>query len=628
MTTTIPDTAQLFASLDVPDDALEHHIMASDPSMHKTYLGGDNVKDAVRFVASTVIEKYMNNPDVLVVPHRKKTKFLLVLNNIAMKKSMRNIIFEGLTHMDSVFEASMKEEGTLPFDSELGRMSEHALVLIMRVSGYKVKAAQVQEFAENHTQFAVQLLLAVLLKEPPYEFELRCNCISGLLGFSNPQAFFSAGSDIEFNDCEKFGYKIDFIASLLLRLQAVQVVNDVLSAQLLEQPSVPSLVHVGVTHMMRALMNIFQFMSADANGTQFRQHILLSTTFCDSVSILYLQAQVRTADSILTASGGRAAFPPEILPGIALALKFMSFCTFHMGRHARCLRPLCTFVNDLLNLRIRDVMAQNPQVADQFARVYSALFHFLSNIDALGGDEGVMESQDDYVQELTSAALHSSIRGFLEGNVAALGFQMIEQWHSKLYSTIDQSALVSQDTTTWGAIDQLIAGVKQGAPQQGAPAPPPQAQPSSANSLLGNLPGMSDHRTPPTQGNLWANAAKPAPASAPAKQEIPAEAVQMNHQFVVNHRQSQQAEHSKFACALNGNTMKVPVTSPYGHNFEKDTIEMWLNQQGPVCPITGRPLNPTDLQLNRALQNEIMQAMVQQTMAARSEEAEADMYDF
>lgn len=55
---------------------------------------------------------------------------------------------------------------------------------------------------------------------------------------------------------------------------------------------------------------------------------------------------------------------------------------------------------------------------------------------------------------------------------------------------------------------------------------------------------------------------------------------------------------------------------------------MWLRQQGNVCPITGKPLSPEDLTLDRALQNEIMHVMVQQTMAARSHEAETDMYDF
>ena len=67
----------------------------------------------------------------------------------------------------------MKVEGTMPFDAELGRMSEHMLVLLCRVQHYKVRAPDVLDFADGNVQFAVQLLLAILLKEPPYEFELR-----------------------------------------------------------------------------------------------------------------------------------------------------------------------------------------------------------------------------------------------------------------------------------------------------------------------------------------------------------------------------------------------------------------------------------------------------------------------
>jgi len=403
-------------------------------------------------------------------------------------------------------------------------------------------------------------------------------------------------------------------------------VNDVLTAQLMEQPSVPSIVHLGVTHMMRAIMNIFQFMSA--NGTQFRQHVLLSTTFADSCSIMYLQAQVRTMASIVASSGGRSAFPPELLGGIALALKFMCFATFHMGRHARCIRPLCTFVDELLKIPVRQCIEANPGMLEPLQKVYTNLFHFLANIDALGGDEGVMDDSDDYIAELTSAAIHGSLRGFVEGNVTPHGYEALDKWHARLY-TIDHDGLVSQDTTTWQAIDRMFHDAKgTGAAMAPVTAAAPVPEPAKAHSLLGDLPSMTSHRTPHAPGGLWAAGTAPVARAPGVKAPIAGEAVSMTHAFVVNQKTKDTAAHSKYLCALNGNTLKVPVRSPYGQVFEKDTIEMWLRQQGNVCPITGKPLSPEDLTLDRALQNEIMHVMVQQTMAARSHEAETDMYDF
>ena len=84
----------------------------------------------------------------------------------------------------------------------------------------------------------------------------------------------------------------------------------------------------------------------------------------------------------------------------------------------------------------------------------------------------------------------------------------------------------------------------------------------------------------------------------------------------------------KFACALNGHTMKTPVQSPYGHNFEKETIEDWIKSQGSVCPITGKPLNLSDLKPNKQLQSDIMQEVIRETMKHQTQEDTVDLYDF
>lgn len=598
MSTIVDLAARLAANPQISDAELEEMIALSDAANAKAFLSVEGAKDAVKLVTRLFVEKYMNNPDTAAVPLRKKTKFLLVLNNFVLQKNLRNAVMQNVQEMDSIFEESMKKEGTMPFDSELGRMSEHVLVLLMRGTGYKLKAAQVHEFAENNTQFAVQLLLAILLKEPPYEFDLRCNCISGILGFTQPQAFFQASSPIEFQSCTKFSDKVDFICNLMLRLNAVQVVNDVLAPQLVEFPAVQPQVHFAVVHMMRCIMNIFQFVST--NSTQWRQHVLLSTTFVDSVAVLYLQAQLRALNNIMSVSQHTPSIPADLLGGIRLALKFMAFATFHMGRHGKSMRPLCTFIHDMLSLNVRGCVA-DAKLGGSFCAMFTQLLHFISNIDALEGDSGVAEDVGDLVPELKSAALQQRLISFVQeqlgGNAAVL-----EQWHKSFYA-VEADSLVSQDCRSFQIIDEtFVAAKKSAAP---ATAPPTTA---SKKSLLGDMPALGKPKA--------------------AEKQAVTEAVSIQQAFVAPSKQSSASTTNKYACALNGHTMKVPVISPYGHTFEKDTIEQWIKQQGTVCPLTGKPLSLSDLQPNKELQNEIMQAVIKQTMMARNDEDDVDLYDF
>ena len=44
---------------------------------------------------------------------------------------------------------------------------------------------------------------------------------------------------------------------------------------------------------------------------------------------------------------------------------------------------------------------------------------------------------------------------------------------------------------------------------------------------------------------------------------------------------------SELVCAINGHIVKEPVKSIYGHTFEKETIKLWLSNNGSVCPISG-----------------------------------------
>eukprot|EP00331_Platyophrya_macrostoma_P014543 CAMPEP_0176416634 /NCGR_PEP_ID=MMETSP0127-20121128/6452_1 /TAXON_ID=938130 /ORGANISM="Platyophrya macrostoma, Strain WH" /LENGTH=609 /DNA_ID=CAMNT_0017796725 /DNA_START=42 /DNA_END=1871 /DNA_ORIENTATION=+ len=591
------------------EEELEYWIAESDISRVKDFYNCDKeqAKELVKTISANFVDVYLNNANANEVPLRRKTKFCLILNNFALHKPVRNSVFNAIKNLSGIFEESMKREGTMPFDSELGRMSEHVLVLLMRVCQYKLKAAQVHEFAEQNTQFAVQLLLAILLKEPPYEFELRCNCISGLLGFTQPQAFFSADAAVEVQSCEGFTQKVDFSLNLLLRLQAVQVVNDVLLPQLLESNTVPSIVHVAVCNMMRCIMNIFSFCSQGA--TQWRQHILLSTTFLDGVTTIYLQSQVNSLQSLLAiATAGTCPVPNDLVQGVALALKFCGFATFHMGRHGRCVRPLCGFIHDLLQLSIRNIV-YNPQMSGLILNVYTNLLHFLCNVDALAGDDGVVEDISELIPELTSENLKQSILGFLTREVAPCGAAFADAWHRKFFS-VDTDALVAQENVTFQLIDGFFQTIKSSVPTAA-----PEAPSSDKRSLLGEIPSL-------TKASQDKKKKKKVAVEEAATVEL-GQAIQVKKSAATN-----SSVPPEFLCALSGNMMKNPMLSPYGQVFDRETIEMWLKQQGPVCPITGKPLSMDQLQVHKPLQQQIMQVVIQQSMQNYNQEDAADLYDF
>jgi hypothetical protein len=87
----------------------------------------------------------------------------------------------------------------------------------------------------------------------------------------------------------------------------------------------------------------------------------------------------------------------------------------------------------------------------------------------------------------------------------------------------------------------------------------------------------------------------------------------------------------QFLCAINGHVMKDPVRSKYGHSFEKvgpirmlvnslvepsiilsqATIELWRQQQGRVCPLTGQQLGDDDIEPDKELKLQIEQVRVQ-----------------
>ncbi|KPA80397.1 putative mitochondrial U-box domain protein [Leptomonas pyrrhocoris] len=582
----------------IDDPRLDQWVQMSDISNAGGFFAGDavTVAEMTRRVTSTIVTKYLNSEDTKEVPLRRKTKFCLLLNNFALYKPVRQVVFESLEAMTSIFEKSIKDEGTMPFDSELGRMSEHVLVLLMRVMDYQLTASAVHEFAEHNTQFAIQLLLAILLKEPPYEFELRCNCISGLLGFTQPQAFFGAGEKIEEHSCTNFTEKVDFMLSLMLRLQAVQVVSDVLGDAIAATDDVTPLVQHAVNNTMRTIMNIFKFCSKEA--TQWRQHILLSTTFLDGTVMMYVQSLAATLHVAITANPPRVA--GELLHSLNLSFIFGAFATYNMEEASEEVRIFCTFFHDLFQLSIRPVVT-DARLSGQVMVMYTNLLHFMCNVDAMADTDFPM---DDLLPELTSSALRATVDAFIRKEVGGCGLPFTQAWYQQFRrNTAD--TLLAQDSSTYQFINKSFTDVLA---QLSAKQVPVVAPKQPTTRLLGEMPTLKPEKK---------NKISIAKAAAPIQHKIKPGAKADNVEGV----------DPDLLCALTGRVMKNPVSSPYGQTYEREAIMTWLEQNGSVCPITGKPLTAAQLRPNEAVASKMLQQMVRQTMATQSA-ADDDMYNF
>uniref|UniRef100_A0A7S2RXM5 U-box domain-containing protein n=1 Tax=Rhizochromulina marina TaxID=1034831 RepID=A0A7S2RXM5_9STRA len=85
-----------------------------------------------------------------------------------------------------------------------------------------------------------------------------------------------------------------------------------------------------------------------------------------------------------------------------------------------------------------------------------------------------------------------------------------------------------------------------------------------------------------------------------------------------------------FACAVNGHVMKEPMVSPYGHSFERSTIELWLRTQGSVCPVTHQPLTADMLKPDTKLRDQIVRWQIQRSTSSQVQALtdEEDLYEF
>jgi hypothetical protein len=86
---------------------------------------------------------------------------------------------------------------------------------------------------------------------------------------------------------------------------------------------------------------------------------------------------------------------------------------------------------------------------------------------------------------------------------------------------------------------------------------------------------------------------------------------------------------SEFLCSINQHILRKPLRSPAGHVFEAATLELWMREHGPVCPVSGAPLAFEDLQPDIELRRRIQEYLIKQALASQeARDAEDDPYAF
>ena len=645
----ISDLYQVFVSetmIGIQNSEIDHLIQVADVKNHSNFFAVDASKyiEHTKQIVECIVIQILNHPDRQEVPIRIRTKWVVFLNCLVLHKPVTHVVRDALKDLGPIFENAMIDEGSMKFDSELGRMSEHVLVLLMRICGYKLKASAVYEFTEGHTQFGIQLLLAILHKTPPYEFELRSNCINAWLGFTQPQTFFQSGETIQFNTCSSFNNQINFILNISMQHRIIPFVDTILMTELdkCKYKTLPIL-HLVLASTVRATMNIFHF-STD-NGLKWRQHILVSTRFIQNSIMTYVNIQVYQLTLSLQHFKKTGVFEidPEILRGLMLALKFIAFSTYHMGLYAQRILPASVFIPQLMALPYGTLLTDSKYTTElRMILVY--MLYSVINIDALCLDGISPDTASALPGTLQPGSIATQLGQLVQGAIGTT--EVVSAYYQELSGPTRES-LVAHDTHSYHVVRTCFLDAIQGVkttPEVSIPHSELKSGVSIPHSELKS--GVSIPHSELKSGvsipHSELKSEVPVPHSE-LKSEVPVPhselksevsilqselesgVVPISRKVVVPHEAQSKDE---FVCSLSYQVMKNPVESPYGHLFDREVIHQWITQQGNLCPITGKPLHMKELKFREDIQKSILISQVNEWMNQDNTEDNIDLYQF
>eukprot|EP00667_Euglena_gracilis_P005602 EG_transcript_5645 len=601
----------------------------------------------------------LNAPDVAV---KLKTDCLVFLLTCAKGATgARGPLLQAVKGLDQRWEQTLadKEQGRERYGTGLGRLHEYTLLLLSRLCDHQLRAAQLLEFCNHKLPFAL-FLLAAALKVQGNERAFRVNCLTMLVGFTQPSTYFAATAG-EGAAHEEFQRHVNAVLAEAMRASLLSVAAEA-AAEVVKQSAgaLDREAHAAVQALMGFAMNGYAFASEAA--TTFRQSLLLTSGIVEKVALPYVSrsvALIAAHHRLPTAYDDQLGpLPPplgsEAVGGLTACLGFLALAAFRMGRYSDAVRPHNTFTADILGLPAAFLVGQPTLLA--------RLLHCNVNIDALAGE---LHLPDELRRSLPPACESASLVKQFTQLLASCPLETLVGLQGRFLQS--GSLPVAHDCTTFSVLaNLLVQSIEARRLQAEASAAEALATPAVTDDELDRLTADLDrhladlalekeeveHIKESLRGCVSEEEppAKPTPQGPPrllgplpplGRGSLGAAAIAVDAEdLFASQMIKPQMPRSitaptrpppgmppEFLCAINGHVMKNPVTSPTGHTFEKETIEYWLKQNGSLCPLTGQPLARDQLVLDKKLQRRIASWWIAESMKTQ-DETEKDLYSF
>lgn len=129
-------------------------------------------------------------------------------------------ILKSLDSLDNQFERDLTRERK----SDDSHMNENTILILMRLSGYQMKAEELLEFTEGRMFNAFVMIDSLLNSAVHYEEAVTLCCFKLLVQLTQPATLFKqeggdAATDADVSEyaVKEFSDKIDFIANFAMR---------------------------------------------------------------------------------------------------------------------------------------------------------------------------------------------------------------------------------------------------------------------------------------------------------------------------------------------------------------------------------------------------------------------------
>jgi hypothetical protein len=83
----------------------------------------------------------------------------------------------------------------------------------------------------------------------------------------------------------------------------------------------------------------------------------------------------------------------------------------------------------------------------------------------------------------------------------------------------------------------------------------------------------------------------------------------------------------QFLCEIARKPLQDPVITPSGHVFERKLIEVWMERNGSICPITGEPLSVYQLKEATEVKRQMEEWRLRKTLQATQGESKNQFAD-